>query len=237
MDVIEISINEIRLNKANPRTIRDNRFGKLIESILTFPDMLRVRPIVVSKDMTCLGGNMRARVLAHLAEQGEGETIRRLKSSRGFSKRTPEEQEWLVNYWERWFDKPTAPVVVAAAFTDRQSQEFIIKDNADFGEWDWDILANAWDAEDLDDWGLDLPQDLTINPDNYGEDFSLKNGDKENCQTMTFILSNEQLEFIKNALAKIKKQPEFSQIENFDNKNSNGNALYALVVQWDEQKK
>ncbi len=37
-------------------------------------------------------------------------------------------------------------------------KQFIIKDNASFGEWDWDELANTWDAEDLVDWGLDLPE-------------------------------------------------------------------------------
>lgn len=38
---------------------------------------------------------------------------------------------------------------------DRNS-EFIIKDNVGFGEWDWDMLANEWEAYDLEDWGLDV---------------------------------------------------------------------------------
>lgn len=41
--------------------------------------------------------------------------------------------------------------------TEEQKKEFVIKDNVGFGEWDWDILANEWDTEDLSDWGLDLP--------------------------------------------------------------------------------
>lgn len=47
--------------------------------------------------------------------------------------------------------------VVVTNFTDEQQAEFIIKDNLSFGEWDWDALANEWDSEKLQDWGLDIP--------------------------------------------------------------------------------
>jgi DNA modification methylase len=53
------------------------------------------------------------------------------------------------------------PIVVADNLTDSQKSEFIIKDNVGFGEWDWDILANEWEMQDLQDWGLDLPFDNT----------------------------------------------------------------------------
>jgi len=52
------------------------------------------------------------------------------------------------------------PIIVADEWTEEQKNEFLIKDNVGFGEWDWDILANEWDVEKLDDWGLDLPIDL-----------------------------------------------------------------------------
>lgn len=51
---------------------------------------------------------------------------------------------------EVWID-------VAEGWTEEQKKEFIIKDNLGFGEWDWDILANEWDIQKLDDWGMDLP--------------------------------------------------------------------------------
>jgi ParB-like chromosome segregation protein Spo0J len=50
------------------------------------------------------------------------------------------------------------PIIVAENLTLNQRQEFIIKDNVGFGEWDWDILANEWEAADLDKWGLDVWQ-------------------------------------------------------------------------------
>ena len=49
-------------------------------------------------------------------------------------------------------------VVRVSGLTDEQKREFIIKDNVPFGEWDWEELANGWDAEELNDWGLDIPE-------------------------------------------------------------------------------
>jgi ParB-like chromosome segregation protein Spo0J len=48
-------------------------------------------------------------------------------------------------------------ILQADQLTEKQQREFIIKDNVGFGEWDWDDLANEWDTEELEDWGLDLP--------------------------------------------------------------------------------
>ena len=49
------------------------------------------------------------------------------------------------------------PILLADDWTQEQRDEFLIKDNVGFGEWDWDQLANEWDEELLDKWGLDLP--------------------------------------------------------------------------------
>lgn len=48
-------------------------------------------------------------------------------------------------------------------WTEEQQREFIIKDNVGFGEWDWDMIANEWDTEKLEDWGLDLPMLKELN--------------------------------------------------------------------------
>jgi ParB-like chromosome segregation protein Spo0J len=49
------------------------------------------------------------------------------------------------------------PIIYAENLDEDKQREFIIKDNVGFGEWDWVMLANEWDAEKLTDWGLDLP--------------------------------------------------------------------------------
>lgn len=48
-------------------------------------------------------------------------------------------------------------IIKANTLSEEQQKEFIIKDNVGFGEWDWDDIAENWDAEPLEDWGLDLP--------------------------------------------------------------------------------
>lgn len=65
----------------------------------------------------------------------------------------------------------TVPIIQADELTPEQQSEFIIKDNVGFGEWDWDMLANEWDAEKLNDWGLDVPDfkatELEAEEDDY----------------------------------------------------------------------
>lgn len=52
---------------------------------------------------------------------------------------------------------PAEWVKQASELTEEQKQEFIVKDNVGFGEWDFDLLANEWDTEKLEEWGLDIP--------------------------------------------------------------------------------
>jgi hypothetical protein len=72
-----------------------------------------------------------------------------------------------------WIDK-------AIGWSDEKKKEFIIKDNVGFGEWDWDVVANEWNPNELDDWGLDVWQDP---PQDDDEDDSPKeNEPKEFCE-------------------------------------------------------
>ena len=50
------------------------------------------------------------------------------------------------------------PVIIAEGLTEQQQKEFLIKDNVSGGEWDWDMLANEWESEELTEWGLDVWQ-------------------------------------------------------------------------------
>ena len=68
-------------------------------------------------------------------------------------------------------------IVRAENLTELQKDEFIVKDNVGFGEWDWDMLANEWDTEKLDEWGLDLPVDLSVTElEAEEDDFSVPEG-------------------------------------------------------------
>lgn len=61
------------------------------------------------------------------------------------------------------------PVIKASTLTEEQQKEFIIKDNVGFGEWDYAMLANEWNTEELTEWGLDLP-DFTAGDETAEED-------------------------------------------------------------------
>jgi hypothetical protein len=127
------------------------------------------------------------------------------------------------------------PIVLADDLTEDEQKQFIIKDNVGFGEWDWEMIANEWEADLLEDWGLDLPG--FDNVDDLGEDFTLPDGDKSPFQQITFTLADEQAEQIQNAIQDIKQTEEYKYSETMGNENSNGNALYLIIMQWAGQKK
>jgi DNA modification methylase len=72
-----------------------------------------------------------------------------------------------------------APVIKISDLTDEQQRQFIIKDNAGFGEWDWNMLANEWDTDELEKWGLDLPDFVQTELEAVEDDFEVN----ENTET------------------------------------------------------
>jgi DNA modification methylase len=66
MQPVEVDITRVKANDANPRSIKGERFEKLCQSLKEFPEMMRLRPIVVDADGTALGGNMRLRAAQRL---------------------------------------------------------------------------------------------------------------------------------------------------------------------------
>jgi hypothetical protein len=130
-----------------------------------------------------------------------------------------------------WSEVP----VQVVDWSEEKQREFIIKDNVGFGEWDWDELANTWNSVELEDWGLDSWQNM--DDIDTTDEFTLPSGDKDPFQQMTFTLADEQAEQIKNAISDIKQTEEYKYVETMGNENSNGNALYLIVMQWAEQRK
>jgi hypothetical protein len=61
----------------------------------------------------------------------------------------------------------TTDVVIWTGLSEDDKKEFIIKDNANYGNWDWDVLANEFDEQDLKRFGLNVwqPQDYTDDSD------------------------------------------------------------------------
>ena len=126
-------------------------------------------------------------------------------------------------------------VVVKDGLTEEQKQKYRILDNktGEFAEWDFNVLDALLPSLDFGDFdfGFDIPN---VSPDEFGEDFSLPDGDKGEFVKITFTLHKSQADLIENVLETIKRG---GVIEYFGNKNKNGNAIYEVCKQWDEQKR
>ena len=154
METERVKISQLQVNEQNPRTCTDKQFEKLVRSVITFPKMLEVRPIVVGEGGVALGGNMRLRALQAIATMTDGEIMSNIEQSSKYKDRTECERDALLRYWQKWQHDPMVSVVRTDNMTEDERREFIIKDNVGFGARDWDMLANDWDTDELDDWGL-----------------------------------------------------------------------------------
>jgi hypothetical protein len=192
MKTEKVAIGKVHLAPHNPRVIKNDKFRKLVSSIKEFPEMLKVRPIVVDEENMVLGGNMRLRACL---EAGLKEVY----------------------------------IIKASEFTEEQKQEFIIKDNSSFGEWDWDLLANQWDINDLSDWGINIPAsyfDEDVEPE-----FDMDELDKDldtyinsKVKQITMYFDNQQYEY---TLAKLQEIMEERELE------SNTDVIIALLEEYE----
>jgi DNA modification methylase len=136
-----MKLQDLKLNPSNPRTIKDDKFKKLVASIREFPEMMSKRPLVCVTDVDGklypLGGNMRLKALKELKMQ----------------------------------EIPDDWVVLADEWTQEQRAEFLIKDNVGFGEWDWDQLSSwdqeQLEEWGLDLPEQDIVVELEAEEDNY----------------------------------------------------------------------
>jgi len=124
----KIKISNFKNNPTNPRVIKDDKFNKLVKSIQEFPEMMEKRPMVCVTDVD-----------GKLYPLGGNMRLKAIKE---------------IGYNEI----PETWVSIADNWTQEKRNEFVIKDNIGYGEWDWENLANEWDAEKLDEWGLDVPE-------------------------------------------------------------------------------
>jgi ParB-like chromosome segregation protein Spo0J len=63
--------------------------------------------------------------------------------------------------------------IIKTDLTEDQQREFLIKDNTSGGEWDWEVLANEWDSEQLEAWGLDVPELKAIDNSEEGDEIKI----------------------------------------------------------------
>lgn len=129
------------------------------------------------------------------------------------------------------------PIIRLDHLTDEERKAYTLAHNKLTMNSDFDF--NILDAEiaeldiDMSEFGF---ENLNINIDEYGTDFELKDGDRIPVQTMSITLSDDQAEQINEAIGKMKQTETYKNYENEYNKNSNGNALFLVVLEWLMQK-
>lgn len=182
-----VKISQLVENKNNPRYITKPAFEKLVKSILIFPRMLKIRPIVVDGNYKVLGGNMRLKALERIEEMQATEIRASLESLQTYTRKTELERANLLQYWKEWKENPVVSVICVEQMTEEEQREFVIKDNVGFGEWNFDILANEWDDVKLTEWGMNLPQ-----PDDTEEKEEAKQEGKKPDYIVEIRCQNEE---------------------------------------------
>ena len=134
-----MKLSKLKLNPTNPRIIKDDKFKKLVKSIQDFPEMMEKRPMVCVTDTD-----------GKLYPLGGNMRLKALQELK--YKEIPDNWIMLADEW-----------------TEEKRQEFTIKDNVSFGEFDWDTLANEWNVEELTEWGVDIPNFEKIDKMEDGE--------------------------------------------------------------------
>jgi hypothetical protein len=122
-----MKLTDLKQNPKNPRIIKDDKFKKLVKSLQEFPEMMEKRPMVCVTDS----------VDGKLFPLGGNMRLKALQEL-------------------KYKDIPDSWVMLADDWTEEKRIEFAIRDNVSYGDWDWKELANDWDADTLEDWGLDM---------------------------------------------------------------------------------
>lgn len=117
---------------------------------------------------------------------------------------------------------------------DEKRKKLAIMDNStsDTSEFDLELLSVDFEVPELKDMGIDIPSIDDCETDMP----NLASGDKEPFQQMTFTLADGQAETIKEALSKAKGDSNFDYVDKMGNENSNGNALFFIVQEWQNGK-
>lgn len=137
--------------------------------------MMSLRPIAANEDNVILGGNMRFRALCRISSMGEQE-LRETVDNNATEGMTDAERERIVQEWTEWQRDPQVEVVAADGLSADQTDEFVIKDNVQFGEWDAEKLKGDFAPMKLMEWGLqqtELPVEAmmdTTDADVEGDD-------------------------------------------------------------------
>lgn len=155
-----MKLSDLKVNPKNPQIF--NNLDKLINSIIEFPKMMELRPLIYEGDTNyVLGGNKRLISLNEIKLRGYDKILFYLKTI---------DKEDNIKLLNPIFNNiiPNEWVISASNLNSEEKKRFVLADNIGFGEWDLDMLISDYSEFNFDELGLDI---------DYGED------DKENNES------------------------------------------------------
>lgn len=155
-------IKDLSINPINPRKIVLGQKRRLQQSIMLFPKMLYYRDIIVNKDNVVLAGNQRTTILKEILTSTPMDWMVILQENEKWQEMTEKQRDAVVEYWKAWVENPVVEVTVADLSEDEE-KELIIKDNNEFGEFNYEKLQQIYDEINLVNFGFD--EGLFYNPD------------------------------------------------------------------------
>lgn len=161
MNLKKVKRSEIDLNPQNPRTITEVDRAKMVTSLLSFPEMMFIRPIVIGSDGITMGGNQRLEGTITIRDYDEGQKAEIFDDERILRKRaghTPEQLEKFEEAMEFLLYGEEFYINDISFLAPDKQEEFIIKDNVPFGSWDWEAVESLWGKEKVTSWGLEVPK-------------------------------------------------------------------------------
>ncbi len=155
-------VKELTINPINPRRIVIGQKRRLQQSIMLFPKMLTYRDIIVNKDNVVLAGNQRTTILKEILTSTPMDWMVILQENEKWQELTEKQRDAVIEYWKAWVENPLIEVTVAD-LSEEEEKELIIKDNNEFGEFDYGKLQQIYDEINLVNFGFD--EGLFYNPD------------------------------------------------------------------------
>jgi len=163
--------SKLKMNPSNPRRIQPDKLEKLMRSIESFPEMMKLRPMVYDPEtMYVLGGNQRLAAIRKLGMK----------------------------------DIPDDWAIAATDLTPEQQKEFVLRDNVQLGDWDFEVLSAEFGEFDLEEMSMDIPEK---DEENLVE---IKN--KEIESIFSIIINFENEESLQIAFEKLQKEGYQCQI-------------------------
>lgn len=155
-------IKELSINPINPRKIIVSQKRRLQQSIMLFPKMLYYRDIIVNKDNVVLAGNQRTTILKEILTSTPMDWMVILQENEKWQEMTEKQRDAVIDHWKAWVENPVVDVTEADLSEDEE-KELIIKDNNEFGEFNYEKLQQIYDEINLVNFGFD--EGLFYNPD------------------------------------------------------------------------